>query len=122
MVPKATAVVMALKITALVRLDCSKAGMSGTPRHDVIDLERDADAEQQGKCDDICKIARKTVQHANLEGNTAGDQERDELKEHVRQSSKRDQHRNGTVSESEEWGFEKNPCVGSSDFLRPEAV
>src|SRR5260370_14526311 len=102
MVPKATAVVMALKITALVRLDCSKAGMSGTPRHDVIDLERDADAEQQGKCDDICKIERKTVQHPNLEGNDAGEQERDERQEHIRQSSGCDQKQNGDGSQDQD--------------------
>jgi hypothetical protein len=53
MLPKATAVVMALKITALARLDCSKPVC---PHATVIDLERDADAEQQGKRDDICEL------------------------------------------------------------------
>jgi hypothetical protein len=41
---------MALKITALVRLDCSKPVC---PHATVIDLERD---EQQGKRDDICEL------------------------------------------------------------------
>jgi hypothetical protein len=44
---------MALKITALVRLDCSKPVC---PHATVIDLERDTDAEQQGKRDDICEL------------------------------------------------------------------
>jgi hypothetical protein len=55
MLPKATAVVMALKITALVTR-WQQAGMSGPPRHDVIDLERDSDAEQQRKRNDIREI------------------------------------------------------------------
>ena len=56
MLPKATAVVMALKITAPGKTRLQQAGMSGTPRHDAIDLERDADAEQHGKRDDICEL------------------------------------------------------------------
>jgi hypothetical protein len=55
MLPKATAFVMALKITALVRR-LQQAGMSGMPRHDVVDFERHSDAEQQRTRDDIREI------------------------------------------------------------------
>src|SRR5712672_272287 len=94
--------------------------MSGTPRHDVIDLERDADAEQQGKCDDICEIERKTVQHANLEGNDAGEQERDQRQEYIRQSSQRDQKQNGDGCEGQDGGFDKGRGDGSSGFIEAD--
>jgi hypothetical protein len=48
MLPEATAVVMALKIHRPGEARLQQAGFSGTPRHDIIDLERDADAEQPG--------------------------------------------------------------------------
>ncbi len=45
--PNAVAVVSALKITARVRLVCNRCVVALAPSHDVVDLERDADAQQQ---------------------------------------------------------------------------
>ena len=61
--PKPDAVVSALKITARVRLDC-KSVRARPPGHDEIDVERDADTEEQRQGDDVCEIelqSRKTA-------------------------------------------------------------
>ena len=75
MLPNATAVVMALNTTARVSVDCSRPVFHGAPRHDVIDLERDADAEQQRQRDDVGEFERETDEHADLEREDAGEQE-----------------------------------------------
>ena len=45
-------------------------------------------AEQQRQCDDVGGIERDTVQHAKLQRNDAGEQERDERQQHVRQAAR----------------------------------
>jgi hypothetical protein len=61
-------VVSALKIVARVRLDCNSAGFPLPPRHDVVDLERGADAEQQRQRDDVGEIRRQVDEDARLGG------------------------------------------------------
>ena len=62
------------KITARVRLVCNKFGLPLTPRHDVIDLEGDADAQQQRQRDDIGEIERHADQDHDLHRHHAREQ------------------------------------------------
>ena len=81
--PKAVAVVSALKKTARVRLVCRRLRLPGAPRHDVVDLERDADAEQQRQRDDVGEVERQADQHAGLQRDHAGEQQRDQRQQNV---------------------------------------
>ena len=65
-------------------------GLARAPGHDVVDLERDADAEQQRQRDDVGEVERQTDQHADLERHDAGEQQRDERQQHVRDPAQRD--------------------------------
>ncbi len=53
-----------------------QVGLPGPPRHDVVDLERDADAEQQRQRDDVGEVERQADQHADFERHDAGEQQR----------------------------------------------
>ena len=88
--PNAVAVVSALQITARVRLDCKQIGLPGPPRHDVVDLECDADAEQQRQGDDVGEIERHADQHADLERDHARQQQRHERQQHVAEAPQHD--------------------------------
>ena len=67
-----------------------QVGLPGPPRHDVVDLERDADAEQQRQRDDVGEIQRHPDQHANLERDEAGQQQRHERQQHVAEAPQHD--------------------------------
>ncbi len=56
--PNAVPVASALNSTARARLDVSSSGRAAAPRHDEIDVERDADAEQQREGDDVGEVDR----------------------------------------------------------------
>ena len=81
--PNAVAVVSALKKIARVRLDCSRFVLPDAPRRHVIDLERDADAEQQRQRDDVGEIERQPDQHADFQRHRAGHQQRHQRQQHV---------------------------------------
>jgi hypothetical protein len=68
MLPKAMALVLALKITARVKGRLQQTGFSGAPRHDVVDLESDAGPEKQGQRNDVGGVEREVAQRADLEG------------------------------------------------------
>lgn len=59
MLPKATALVSPLNTTARQRR-LQQPGLPGAPRHDIINLEGDTDAQQKRKRDDIGEVDRQS--------------------------------------------------------------
>src|SRR5689334_11342987 len=51
-------------------------GFPAAPSHDIINLERDADPEQQRQCNDIGEVQRDAENDTELEGYQAGDEQR----------------------------------------------
>ena len=39
----------------------AESSLTGTPGHDVVDLERDADAEKQWQCDDVREVQLQPI-------------------------------------------------------------
>ena len=52
-----------------------QASLPGAPSHDVINLECDADTEEQRQRYDVGKIERQTVEDADLERYRPGEQQ-----------------------------------------------
>ena len=67
-----------------------QVGLPLAPRHDVVDLERDADAEQQRQRDDVGEIQRQADQHADFQRDDAGEQQRHQRQQHVAEPAQRD--------------------------------
>ena len=99
--PNAVAVVSALKKIARVRLDLQQVGPAGAPRHDIIDLERDADAEQQRQRDDVGEVERQADQHADLQRHRARDQQRHQRQQHVGEAPQRDPQQEAITSSAQ---------------------
>ena len=81
--PKAVAVVIALKKTARVRLDCKRFVVPAAPGHHEIDLERHAEAEQQRQRDDIGEVERHGSRHREFQRHEPGEQQRNERQQNV---------------------------------------
>ena len=116
--PKAVAVVSALKMIARVRLDCSSLRAARAPRHDVIDLERDADAEQQRQRDDVGEIERHIEQHAQLERQKAREQQRHERQQHVAEAAQGDPEQDRDREQRPESGLDEGIDDGVAGFLK----
>ena len=74
--PKPVAVVSALKKTARVRLDVQQVRAAGPPGHHEVDVEGDADAEQQRQGDDVGEVQRLADEHAAAQRQQAGQHDR----------------------------------------------
>jgi hypothetical protein len=70
-----------------------QTGNSGVPRHDVLDLESDADPEKQGQRDDVGGVEREVAQRADLEGYGPGDRVGCQGQQHLDNTAQRDQER-----------------------------
>ena len=60
-----------------------QSGFAGAPGHDVVDLERHPDAEQQRKRDDIGEIELRTEQDGQLQRERAGNKQRDQREQDI---------------------------------------
>ena len=60
-----------------------QVGLPLAPRHDVVNLERDADAQQQWQRDDVGEVERQIDQNADFKRNDAGEQQRHQRQQHV---------------------------------------
>ena len=96
--PKATAVVMPLKNTARVSGEANSPLRPSAPCHDVVDLERDADAQQHRQRDDVRIIERHADDYGGFQRDEAGQDERKKRKRHVPDAPERqpEQNRNRT--------------------------
>ena len=74
--PKAVAVVQALKKNGSRQARLQKLGLSRPPRHDVVDFEGDAHAQKQRQRNDVGEIQLQSDRHADFERDDDGDQER----------------------------------------------
>jgi hypothetical protein len=88
MLPKATAFVMALKITARVRLDSSR-NVSLALRQDVVKLERDADLKQHRQRDNIGEVDHRVRQRADFHRDHSSQVQRGERQEYIGDTTKR---------------------------------
>ena len=91
-----------------------QAGLSGSPSHNVVDLEGDADPQQKGQGDDVCEIERKAVENADLERHCPGKQQRNERQQHVDYPPQGDEKQNGNRDKGENAGLDECPGDGSS--------
>ena len=67
-----------------------QGGLAGPPRHDVVDFERDPDAEQQRQCNDVREIELEPDQYAELEGHHAGKKQRYQGQGHIAEPPQHD--------------------------------
>ena len=86
-----------------------QVGLPGPPRHDVVDLEGDADAEQQRQRDDVGEIQRHPDQHADLERHEAGEQQRHQRQQHVAETPQHDPQQDRDRHQREDAGVDEGP-------------
>jgi hypothetical protein len=72
--PKAVPVVSALKTMARAVGERSKVGLPGAPPQHEVDVEGDADAEEQRQRDDVCEIERQADGDAGRQREQSGEQ------------------------------------------------
>ena len=88
----------------------------GAPGHDVVDLERHADAQQQRQRDDVGEIQRHADQDTNLQRHDACEQQRDERQQHIAEPPQNDPQQDGDRDQRVESGLQECPDDGPLDL------
>ena len=81
--------------------------LSRSPRHDVVDFERDAHAQQKRQRDDVGEIELEPDRHAHLEGDDYGDQQRHERQRDVLPAPQRHEQDQRDRQERQDGGLKK---------------
>src|SRR5712671_5389562 len=68
-------------------------GAAGAPRENIVDLESNADAEQQRQRNDVGEIERQPCQNTDLQRQDAGHYQRNEREQHIAEPTQRNHKR-----------------------------
>ena len=82
-------------------------GSAAPPRHDVVDLECDADAEQQRQRDDVREIERQVEDDAEFERHHSREQQRHQRHQHIGDAPQGNPQQQRDRREREDAGLDK---------------
>ena len=94
-----------------------QARLAATPGEHVIDLEGDADAEQQRQRNDVGEVEREPEQNGELQGDDAGEQQRHERDENVGDPAQGEEQGQRDEEKGERAGLKEGAHDGLGRFL-----